>query len=149
MGIKNGKLAIVLGVVMSAGMAMAPNGVMAQDQAPAQGGGQGMHGRRGQMDPDQAAARLQRKLNLSADQVAQIKPILADQKQQMDALRADTSLSQQDRRAKAKAIMQDSNTKLEAVMNDQQKQQYEQMKQNMRERHGRGGGDAQPQSQPQ
>jgi hypothetical protein len=116
--------------------------VMAQDQPQGQEqGGQGMHGRRGQqMDPDRAAARLQKQLNLSADQVAQIKPILADQQQQMQALRADTSLNQEDRRAKGKAIMQDSRTKMEAVMNDDQKKQFEQMMSEQRERHGGGGG---------
>jgi periplasmic protein CpxP/Spy len=136
------RLAIVLGIVMSAGM------VMAQDQAPAPSqGGQTMQGRHGrQMDPDKAAARLGRKLNLSTDQVAQIKPILADQQQQMQAVRGDTSLSQDDRRAKAKGIMQDSRTKMEAVMSDPQKQQFEQMLQEQRSRHGRGGGG---QSQPE
>jgi hypothetical protein len=127
------KLAVLLGVLMSVGM------VTAQDQAPAPDGGQmqGRHGRN--MDPDAAAARLGKQLNLSADQVSQIKPILADQQQQMQALRADTSLSQEDRRAKGKAIMQDSRTKMEAVMNDQQKQQFEQVVSQQRERHGRGG----------
>jgi hypothetical protein len=118
------KLAVLLGIVMSAGMVMAQD----QAQAPAQSSGQQMHGKHGkQMDPDKAAARLGKKLNLSDDQVAQIKPILVDQKQQMQTLRADTSLSQDDRRSKAKAVRQDSRTKMEAVMNDQQKQQFEQM----------------------
>ena len=126
------KLAVLLGLVMSAGMVMAQD----QAQAPAQSSGQEMHGKHGrQMDPDKAAARLGKKLNLSADQVAQIKPILVDQKQQMQALRADTSVSQDDRRVKAKGIMQDSRTKMEAVMNDQQKQQFEQMLAARREHH--------------
>jgi hypothetical protein len=136
------KLAVLLGLVMSAGM------VMAQDQAPAPAqSGQQMSGRHGrQMDPDKAAARLGKKLNLSADQTAQIKPILSDQQQQMQAVRADTSLSQDDRRSKAKGIMQDSRTKMEAVMNDQQKQQFEQMLQEQKaRRHGGMGAQSQPQ----
>jgi periplasmic protein CpxP/Spy len=138
------KLAVLLGLVMSAGMVMAQD----QAQAPAQGGQQmsGRHGR--QMDPDKAAARLGKKLNLSDGQVAQIRPILADQKQQMQTLRADTSLTQDDRRSKAKGIMQDSRTKMEAVMNDQQKQQFEQMLQEQKaRRHGGMGAQSQPQPQ--
>src|SRR4051812_31876282 len=80
-----------------------------------------------QHNPDQMAAHLAKKLNLSADQQAQIKPILADRQQQMQALRPDTSLSKEDRRAKARQIFGDSKTKIEAVLNDQQKQQFEQM----------------------
>ena len=53
-------------------------------------------------NPDKMAAHLAKKLNLSADQQAQIKPILADRQQQMQALRADTSLSKEDRHAKAR-----------------------------------------------
>jgi hypothetical protein len=126
------KLAVVLGVAMSAGMLVAQtsgtqatgSATDAQASSAQAGGGKARHR---EMNPDKAAERLGKKLNLSADQVAQIKPILADQKQQMGALRADTSLTKEDRHAKAKGIMQDSGTKLEAVMNDQQKQQFEQM----------------------
>jgi len=70
---------------------------------------------------------LAQKLNLSQDQLDQIKPILAEQRQQMQALRADTSLSLQDRQAKAEAIRQDSKTKIEALLNDSQKQQFQQI----------------------
>ena len=123
------KLAVVLGVLMSAGMVMAQTSGSTQAPADTQAqAGQTMAGRpHRQMDPNKAANRLGKKLNLSADQVAQIKPILADRQQQMQALRADTSLTQQDRHAKAQAIMLDGKTKLEAVMNDQQKQEFEQL----------------------
>ena len=83
-------------------------------------------------NPDKQARHLGKKLGLSGDQVAQIKPILADRQQQMQSLHADTSLAPQDRRAKAQAIQQDSKSKIEAVLNDSQKQQFEQM---LAERH--------------
>jgi hypothetical protein len=139
MVVKTKKLAVLLGLLISAGMVMAPSGAIAQDQGGGQGSGHGQGQRR--MDPDKAAARMQKQLNLSDDQVAQIKPILADQQKQMDALRADTSLSQDDRRAKAKAIMQDGNSKVEAVLTDQQKQQWQQIKAQAKERHGGGDHD--------
>ena len=84
-------------------------------------------------NPDRMAKHLGKKLNLSSEQVAQIKPVLEDRVQQMQALRADTTLSQQDRRTRAHAIMQDSNTKIEAVLNDTQKQQFDQLMQQRRE----------------
>jgi hypothetical protein len=122
---------MALGLAMSAGMLMAQEPAQA---AGSTGGTQtqqatagGMTARHHKMNPDKAADRLGKKLNLSADQVAQIKPILADRQQQMQALRADTSLSKEDKRAKAKAAFDDSKTKIEAVLNDQQKQQFEQM----------------------
>ena len=134
------KLAVVLGVMMSAGMLVAQtSGTQAGSATDAQAGTSSAQAGSGkvrhrEVNPDKAAERLGKKLNLSADQVAQIKPILADQKQQMGALRGDTSLTKEDRHAKAKSIMQDSRTKLEAVMNDQQKQQFEQMLQQRREK---------------
>ncbi|HEY3704575.1 MAG TPA: hypothetical protein VGL22_05900 [Terracidiphilus sp.] len=138
-------MAVVLGLAMSAGMsiAQAPSDAAqaagstanAQTQSTTEGG---MKARHREMDPDKAAARLGKKLNLSADQVAQIKPILADRQQQMQSLRADASVSKQDKHAKAKAAFEDSKTKIEAVLNDQQKQQFEQMLQERKaKRHSR------------
>ncbi|HWG19682.1 MAG TPA: hypothetical protein VG225_04065 [Terracidiphilus sp.] len=141
------KMTMVLGAMLSAGMVMAQTQAPAQSEPQAQASqgqtGSGHEGRRHPMNPDKAAARLGKKLNLSADQVAQIKPIFADRQQQMQSLRADTSLSQEDRRAKMKAIHQDSKSKIEAVLNDQQKQQFEEM---MQRRHGHHKGEK-PQGQ--
>jgi periplasmic protein CpxP/Spy len=81
------------------------------------------------------ARHLAKTLGLSHSQVAQIKPILAYRIQQMQSLRADPSLSAQDRRQKAHEIMQDSRAKIEAVLNDSQKQQFEQMLAQRRNRH--------------
>lgn len=93
-------------------------------------------------NPDHMAKHLAKQLNLSNDQVAQIKPVLEDRVQKMQALRADTSLSAQDRHAKAMDIMQDSKTRIEAVLNDTQKKQFEQMLEERRAHHN-----SQPQAQ--
>lgn len=118
---------LILGALLSTGLAFAqsepqqaPDSSQANSAQPAQGL---MH----RANPNRQARRLKKELNLSKDQVAQIRPILADRVQQMQALRADTSLAPADRRAKAQAIMQDSRTRIEAVLNDQQKQQFEQL----------------------
>ena len=90
------------------------------------------------MNPDKQAKHLAKELNLTPDQVAQIKPVLESRKQQFESLRADSSLSPQDRRAKFQAIQQDSKSKIEAVLNDTQKQQFERMLANRRAHH-KGG----------
>ena len=86
-------------------------------------------------NPDQMAKHLGKKLNLSNEQVEQIKPVLENRVQKMQALRDDSALSQQDRRTKAHEIMQDSKNKIEAVLNDTQKQQFEEMLQQRRAHH--------------
>jgi hypothetical protein len=108
----------------SAGQSAPATQPQANPQAAPGTGGRHHHGKK---NPAKMAAHLAKKLNLSADQQAQLTPILADRQQQMQALRADTSLAQTDRRAKAQQIRQDSQSKIEAMLNDQQKQQFEQL----------------------
>lgn len=108
----------------------------ATQAAPTAGGERHHHA----MDPDKQVKHLSKKLNLSADQQSQIKPILADRQQQMQAIHEDQTLSPKDRRAKAMSVRDDSDAKIEAVLNDTQKQQFEQMKQQMRERHNHKNG---------
>jgi protein CpxP len=116
----------------------APPAPDASGQQPGYGHGQG--GRQ-PMNPDEQVARMTKRYNLSADQQAQIKPILANQQQQMQALRQDSSLSREDRMAKMKSIREDSSTKIQAILNDSQKQKYAQDQQRMQERmQERGGG---------
>lgn len=132
------KATILLGALLSAGMLCAQTPDPNQAAAPqaAQSGQATPHR---EANPDKMAAHLGKKLNLSNDQISQIKPILADRQQQMESLRSDTTLSRQDRRAKAQAIQQDSKGKIEALLNDTQKQQYEQMLAERREHHKEHG----------
>jgi protein CpxP len=75
---------------------------------------------------------MAKKLGLTAEQQAQIEPILADRDQQVQGLRANTALASNDRRSQLHSVVRDSDSKIEAVLNDTQKQQYEQLKQNRR-----------------
>jgi protein CpxP len=141
------KATLVLTALLSTGMLMAqepatPSSNDTRNQTAPQGA-EG-HGRQA-MNPNRQAKHLAKELNLSQDQVAQIKPILADRDQQVQSLRGDTSLAPQDRREKMRGIMQDSKSKIEAVLNDSQKQQFEQMLANRRA-HRKGG--AAPSGQP-
>lgn len=134
------KASLVLTALLSTGMLMAQapstnNDTQLSTQSAPQADG---HGRHQPMNPDKQAKHLAKELNLTQDQVAQIKPILESRKQQIESLRSDSTLAPQDRRAKAQAIFQDSKGKIEAVLNDTQKQQFEQMLANRRAHH-RGG----------
>jgi len=128
-------ISMLLGAVLATGAALAQAPDQSQPSSAAQATQTTKVREHKAPNPDRMAKHLGKRLSLSSDQVAQIKPVLEDRTQQMQALRADTSLSQQDRRNKAHQIMQDSNSKIEAVLNDTQKQQFEQMLQDRRDHH--------------
>ena len=130
---KNQLCRIALSGLLAAGLTLGSAAAFAQDapapDASAQPGGGGGGGRgmgRMQMTPDEQVARMTKRYNLSADQQAQIKPILANQQQQMQALRQDSSLSREDKMAKMKSIHEDSSSKIQALLNDSQKQKFAQ-----------------------
>jgi Spy/CpxP family protein refolding chaperone len=104
---------------------------VAQDNAPSpQNQGPGARGSH-QMDPDRMLQRLTRELDLTADQQAQIKPLLVDHQQKVQALMQDQSGSQEDRHAKMKDMGEDLHSKIAALLNDQQKQKFLAMQQRM------------------
>lgn len=122
------KPTLALGAVLALGLPVST--ALAQDAAGAPAQTQSGH----QPDPQRQAKRMAKTLNLSQDQQSKIEPILADRAQKAEAVRSDSSLAPADRRSKMQGIQQDADSKIEAVLNDQQKQQYEQMKQ----QHGKG-----------
>jgi protein CpxP len=114
-----------------------------QDQAGPQGG---RHGGPGGREEHQIEF-LTQKLNLSPDQVTQVKAIDDSSRQQMMALRSDTTVAQSDKRAKMMAIHQASQDKIRAVLNDEQKTKYDALQAEMkarRESHEGGQGAAPP-----
>ena len=124
--------------------------MMAQDTAPPPAGagqGRGGPGQRG----DQLAM-LTKKLNLTPDQVTQVKAINDDSMTQARAVREDTSLSQADRRSKMMDIRKASQDKIRGVLTDEQKTKYDamqaEMKAKMQERRQQGGGDTTPPAAP-
>ena len=119
---------IALSTVFGLGVAVAAP--LAQDQ-PADNG---QHAARHQADPQEQLNRLNKKLNLTADQQKQILPILTARQEQMHSIWSDSSLSREDRQAKMHAAREDSDSKIRAVLTDTQKQTYDQMQQQMRER---------------
>jgi Spy/CpxP family protein refolding chaperone len=116
-----------------------------QDQAgPRNGhggpGGMGSGGMRGNQ-----VEFLTKKLNLTPDQVTQVKAIDADAMNQMKALREDTSVAGPDRRAKMMDIRKASQDKIRALLTDDQKTTFDALQAQAREHRGdHGGGDGPP-----
>lgn len=145
--VRNGRrvaAAAVLSLAMGGVMAMAQDNSAAppppqqqqDEQGPHAGG---MHGRGG---PERQVEMLTKRLNLSPDQVTQVKAIDLDTMTQMKAIHQDTSLSQDDRHAKMMSIHQASETKIRAVLNDDQKAKFDEMVAHRRERMQHGNGEA-------
>ena len=117
----------------------------AQDQAGPQHGGHDQ----GQREEHQIAF-LTKKLNLTPDQVSQVKAIDDDSRQQMMALRNDTATPKADKRAKMMDIHKASQDKIRAVLTDDQKTKYDALQAEMREhRESREGGQGAPPAPPQ
>ncbi len=79
-------------------------------------------------------------LNLTPDQVAQVKAIDKDGMTQMMALHQDTSIPQADKREKMKAIHEGQNAKIRAILTDDQKPKFDAMLAHEHERMEHRGG---------
>jgi protein CpxP len=127
--------------------------VMAQDPAapppPPQGQAGPQYGRGGPggMRGNQVEF-LTKKLNLTPDQVTQVKAIDDDARKQFMALREDTSVAAADKRAKMMDIHKASQDKIRALLTEDQKTKYDALQAEMRERmenrHGGSGGPPPP-----
>ncbi|MBB5343135.1 Spy/CpxP family protein refolding chaperone [Tunturibacter empetritectus] len=128
-------------------MAQDPAPPPAQDQAGPPNGG---HRGAGQREEHQIEF-LTKKLNLTPDQVTQVKAIDDDSRTQMMALRQDTATPQADKRAKMIDIHKASQAKIRAVLTDDQKTKYDALQAQMKERREsrEGGQGATPPPPPQ
>ena len=89
---------------------------------------------------------MTKRLNLTPDQVTQIKAIDADTMSQMKALREDTTTAKADKRSKMMEIHQASQDKIRNVLTDEQKTKFDAMQAKMKARrqNHRGGAGAPP-----
>jgi Spy/CpxP family protein refolding chaperone len=132
-------LALCTATLSAAPMLMAQDTTTAppqqQDNMGAPGGGAGGRGGR-------QVEMLTKRLNLTPDQVTQVKAIDADSMSQMKALREDTSTPQADKRSKMMEIRQASQDKIRNILTDEQKTKYDAMQAKMQaRRQSRQGGD--------
>jgi protein CpxP len=122
---------------------------MAQDTSsppPPPQGEAGPHGRGGPggMRGDQVKF-LTQKLNLTADQVTQVKAIDEDAQKQSKAVREDTSITGPDKRAKMMDIHKAAQDKIRGLLTPDQQTKFDALQAQMRERRGnRGDGDGPP-----
>jgi protein CpxP len=118
-------------------------------QGTGQGTGQGMGrgmGHRPMESVDDQIKHLSKKLNLSDDQQAKLKPIFEDQQKQMEQIHNDSSLSREDRFSKMQALRQSSDTQIKGVLNEEQQKSFDKMRAEQQERmkQWRRGGDTPP-----
>ena len=118
--------------------AMGATTMMAQDTPPASGQGRG-----GMATPEQQQRQMDmmtKQLNLTPDQVTQIKAIQDDTRKQSAAMRDDTTTSGDDRRTKMMAMRTAEQTKIKAILTEDQKPKYDAMIAQQRQARGNGGG---------
>jgi periplasmic protein CpxP/Spy len=126
-------------------MAQDPAPPPTQDQAGPPNGG---HRGPGQREEHQIEF-LTKKLNLTPDQVTQVKAIDDESRTQVMALRQDSSTPQADKKAKMMDIHKASQAKIRAVLTDDQKTQYDALQAQMKERReSREGGQGAPAAPP-
>ena len=149
----------MVGMMVAQDTARAAPTQQGDGQRPPAGGRSWPGGRGGGMGGERQVEMLTKQLNLSADQVTQLKSIDADAMTQMKRLRDDAAIARDDKRAKT--IRTDAQAKIKALLDDGQKQKYEKLQAKMQERmgdramgqgggRGRGmGGNAPPSAPPQ
>jgi Spy/CpxP family protein refolding chaperone len=118
-----------------------------QDQGPGYGG----HGRPGMEHmQERRIEMLTKHLNLTPDQVAQVKAIDKDGMEQMMALHQDTATAPEEKHAKMKSIHEAQNAKIRAVLTAEQQPKFDAMlaheheRMEQREHRGEGGPDGPP-----
>ena len=116
-----------LGVLPMTAQDAAPPPPQSQDHSgPPMGG----HGRMG----GHQLEMLTKKLNLTPDQVTQVKAIDDDTMKQASAVWNDTSIAQADKHAKMMEIHKAAQDKIRALLTDDQKTKYDALQAEMRER---------------
>ncbi len=146
-------LSLMLGAVATGGAML-----MAQDNsgtAPAaaphehmQGGDMqgGPHhgGEHGKGDPGRRMEMMTKRLDLTPDQVTQVKAIEADAMTQMKAMHTDTTMSPEDRHTKMKGLHEATMAKVRAVLNDEQKTKFDAMQAHHADHMKHGDGEMPP-----
>jgi Spy/CpxP family protein refolding chaperone len=110
-------------------------GAFAQQNPPAQGGGddQGRQ-RRGMPSVDDQVKNLTEKLSLTDDQQGKVKTILEDTRSQMTKVMQDDSMSREDKMAKGRTLREASNGKIRDLLTDDQKKKFDDMQKEAQER---------------
>ena len=117
------------GVALVLGFALAGAPARAQEAGGQEGKAQGGPRGRPMMSPEDQLKRLAKDLDLTDDQMGQLKPILEERHEKMQKLFSDESLSEEDRRAKMRETSEENNKKIRDVLNEDQKKKFDEMMQ--------------------
>lgn len=91
----------------------------------------------GKQRPEEMGARMAQKLNLSAQQQEQIKPLMQKQREEAKAIWQDNSLTQDQKKQKMQALRHETQAQMNTILKPEQQQQMQQMRENFRQhRHG-------------
>jgi protein CpxP len=138
---------VCLGLGIGAAFGQYGQSQSAPDQSGQGSGMEGHMGRHQMASVDDQVKHMTKKLNLSDDQQAKLKPILEDQRKQMEQIRDDSSLSREDRFSKMKSVHENSTAQIKALLNDDQQKKFDKMQAERREHMGdRGPGNGPPPS---
>lgn len=85
--------------------------------------------------PEQRVQRLDRRLNLSDEQKAQLRAAFEDEERQLQAVRDDKSLSPKERRSKLRHLHSQTQSKIRQSLNADQQKKYDEAQDQARERH--------------
>ena len=111
-----------------------------QQQGPPPNGMQGPR----HMDPERRVEQMQRRLNLSDSQTAQVRQIFSESHGQMESIRSNASLAPEDRRAQMMSLHQGEQARIRAVLTPDQQAKFDAMQAKMRERRAEEGGQGAP-----
>ncbi len=103
-------------------------------------------GRRQMPSVDDQIKHLTKKLSLTDDQQAKLKPILEDQRKQMETIHNDSSLSREDRFSKMQDLRKSSDDQIRSVLNADQQKNFDKMReeQHSRMKNWHNGGEGAP-----
>ena len=127
----------ILSAVITASMLL-PVAAMAQEQQAQPAAQQNQQAPAGQTHHwmhkrhQRRMAMMAQKLNLTDQQKQQMQQLRQQNKEQAKAIRNDSSLSDADKKTKLKALHQQSHEQMMGLLTPEQKQQFEQMKQEHR-----------------
>ncbi len=127
-------LALCTATLSAAPMLMAQDTTTPPPQQQGSMGSMGGHHKAGKMQ-DRKLEMMTKNLNLTPDQVTQVKAINDDSMSQMKSIREDTSMAKADKKSKMMDLRQSCDDKIRNVLTDEQKPKYDAMQAKMKARH--------------
>jgi Spy/CpxP family protein refolding chaperone len=131
---KSFKLLLSVLALVSFAAAPALRAVEATTTPPPAGGPEHKGPRGG--NPEQRLAELTKKLELTDEQVAKIKPIIMDEVQEMKALKEDTSIDKEAKKPKMMEIRKSHMEQIAAILTPEQKAKFKAGREKRKEKGG-------------